>query len=63
MQFDEGPPHPFRISESYSQSNLFDRFATILQAQPRSFNPQAFDRLGRCFTSFPAKCSSELSQT
>ncbi|AOJ78851.1 hypothetical protein WJ35_28455 [Burkholderia ubonensis] len=62
MQFDEGPPHSFRISEPYRQSNLFDRFAALLQAQPRSFDPQTFDGLGRRFTRFPAKCSSELSQ-
>ncbi len=63
MQFDEGPPHPFRIGESHSQSNLFDRFAAILQAQSRSFNSQTLDRLGRRFTRFSAKCPSELSRT
>lgn len=63
MQFDEGPSHPFRIGESHSQRNLLDRFATALQAQPRSFNPQAFDRFSGRLTRFPAKCSSELSRT
>ncbi len=63
MQFDEGPPHPLRIGESHRQSDLFDRFAPRLQTQPRRFNAQALDRLSRCFTRFPAKCSSELSQT
>ncbi|PXW42623.1 hypothetical protein C7413_101276 [Paraburkholderia silvatlantica] len=63
MQLDEGPPHPFRISESHSQSNLFDRFATILQAQPRSFDAQTFDRPGGCFAGFPAKRASELPRT
>ncbi|POR50673.1 hypothetical protein B0G62_108165 [Paraburkholderia eburnea] len=63
MQFDEGPPHPFRISESHGQSDLFDRFAAILQAQPRRFDAQTFDRLGRCFAGFPAKCPSELPRT
>lgn len=63
MQFDEGPPHAFRICESHSQSNLFDGFATVLQAQPRSFDAQTFDSLGRCFPGFPAKRSSELPRT
>jgi|GEM_PF-1844033 len=63
MQLDEGPPHPFRIGESHSQGNLFDRFAASLQAQPRSFDSQALDRPGRRFTGFPAKSASELPQT
>ena len=62
MQFDEGPAHPFRIGESHRQGNLFDRFATIAQAQARCFNAQALDRLGGRFTGFPAKGPSELSQ-
>ncbi len=63
MQFDEGPPHPFRIGEPDSQGNLFDRFAATLQTQPRRFDAQALDCLGRRFSGFAPKGSSELSQT
>ena len=63
MQFDEGPPHPFRVGEPDSQRDLLDRFAAALQAQPRRFDTQALDRLRRCFSGFPAKCAPELPQT
>lgn len=63
MQFDKSPSHSLWIGESYSQGNLFDRFATVLQAQSCRFNPQALDCLGRRFTSLSAKRSSELPRT
>lgn len=63
MQFDKSPSHSFRIGEPHSQGNLFDRFATVLQAQSRRFDSQALDCLGRRFTSLAAKRASELPRT
>jgi hypothetical protein len=55
--------HPFFIAEAAVASDAIDALLGFFEQAPGGFEPEDFDRLGRCATGLGLVASGEVSRT